>query len=49
MFDLHTIIKNNEKADEDTKAKRIALIRSELAKLDNSAVRELLAEMADKE
>jgi len=49
MFDLHTIIKNNELAERDAKAKRIALIKSELAKLDNSAVREILSKLADKE
>ena len=49
MFDLHTIIRNNEKADADAKAKRIALIKTELTKLDNTAVREILSELADKE
>lgn len=49
MFDLHTIIKNNEAAELAAKTVRIALIKSELAKLDNSAVREILTELADKE
>ena len=35
MFDLHTIIKNNERAEQDARERRIALIKSELAKLDH--------------
>ena len=49
MYDLSTINKRNELAELAAKTARIALIKAELAKLDNSAVREILAELADKE
>ena len=49
MFDLHTIIKNNEQWEKDARDKRIALIKSELAKCDNAAVKDILSTLADKE
>ena len=42
MFDLHTIIKNNEQWEKDVKDKRIALIKSELAKLDGETATKVI-------
>lgn len=49
MFDLHTIIKNNELAEQDARERRIALIKTELAKCDNAAVKDILSALSDKE
>jgi len=49
MFALEVINAMNKQADKDAKAKRIALIKSELAKLDNVVVKELIVSLKDKE
>ena len=48
MFDLHTIIKNNERAEQDARKRRMALIKSEIAKLNNSERGLILAELENK-
>ena len=49
MFGLQEIVAMNEQADVEAKNKRIALIKSELAKCDNVAVKEILSSLAEKE
>ena len=49
MRSLNEIIGSNQEAENEARARRIALIKSELKKLDNVAVQEVLSSLADKE
>ena len=49
MRSLQEIVYLNNKAVEDANTKRVALIKSELAKCDNAALKEILSTLADKE
>ena len=49
MFGLQEIVARNEHEEFWIKAKRVALIKAELAKLDNGEVRKILADLAEKE